>query len=87
MRAAAEIQIRCAPDRAFDTLADMRNETAWNSGVSVAELRGDEAIAQGSRFHVVNNGTPYEVTIQTYSVPRSSCSKRSGTLTSRSPTA
>src|ERR1700757_2649194 len=69
MRAAATIEIACPPEQVFDTLADMRNETQWNSGVSVAELRSDEPVAQGSRFHVVNNKTPYEVTLATYNRP------------------
>jgi uncharacterized protein YndB with AHSA1/START domain len=69
MRAAATIEIAAPPERVFDTLADMRNETQWNSGVSVAELRSDEPLAGGSRFHVVNNKTPYDVTLQTYDRP------------------
>src|SRR6476619_4415636 len=69
MRAAATIEIACPPERVFDTLADMRNETGWNSGVSVAELRSEEPVGGGSRFHVVNNKTPYEVTIETYERP------------------
>lgn len=69
MRAAATIEIACPPETVFDTLADMRNETQWNSGVSVAELRSDEPVARGSRFHVVNNKTPYEVTLETYERP------------------
>jgi uncharacterized protein YndB with AHSA1/START domain len=69
MRATATIEIACTPERVFDTLADMRNETQWNSGVSAAELRSDEPIAAGSRFHVVNNKTPYDVTLQTYDHP------------------
>ena len=69
MRAAATIEIACAPEHVFDTLADMRNETQWNSGVSVAELSSDEPVGGGSRFHVVNNKTPYEVTVETYDRP------------------
>ena len=69
MRAAATIEIACPPKKVFDTLADMRNETEWNSGVSVAELQSDEPVARGSRFHVVNNKTPYDVTVKTYDRP------------------
>jgi uncharacterized protein YndB with AHSA1/START domain len=69
VRAAATIEIACPREKVFDTLADMRNETQWNSGVTVAELRSDEPIAQGSRFHVVNNKTPYDVTLETYDRP------------------
>ena len=69
MRAAATVEIACAPEQVFDTLADMRNETQWNSGVSVAELRSDEPVARGSHFHVVNNKTPYDVTLETHDRP------------------
>ena len=69
MRAAATIEIASPPEKVFDTLADMRNETQWNSGVSVAELRSDEPVARGSRFHVINNKTPYDVTLETYERP------------------
>src|SRR3954447_10952055 len=47
----------------------MRNETRWNSGVSVAERGSGEPIARGSRFYVVNNKTPYDVTLETYDRP------------------
>jgi hypothetical protein len=56
----------------------MRNETEWNSGVSVAELRSEEPIGPGSRFHVVNNKTPYGVTLQTYERPLSLVFEGSG---------
>ena len=69
MRAAATVEIACAAEHVFDTLADMRNETQWNSGVSVAELRSDEPVGRGARFHVVNNNTPYDVTVQTCDRP------------------
>ena len=46
----------------------------WNSRVSTAELRNTElrsteSIGQGSRFAIVNGGTPYDVTITTYDRP------------------
>jgi uncharacterized protein YndB with AHSA1/START domain len=69
VRATATTPIACGPDRVFDTLADLRNEPQWNSGVSSAELESEEPIARGSRFRVVNNGTPYAVTILTYDRP------------------
>jgi hypothetical protein len=69
MRAAATVEIASAPEHVFDTLADMRNETRWNSGVSVAELRSDDPLVRGSRFHVVNNKTPYDVTLETCDRP------------------
>ena len=69
MRATATTRISCAPDRVFDTLADLRNETRWNGRVSSAELRSDEPIGLGSRFGIVNGGTSYDVTITTYDRP------------------
>jgi hypothetical protein len=61
--------IACPPEQVFDTLADLRNETQWNSRVSSAELRSAEPIGPGSRFAIVNGGTPYDVTITTYDRP------------------
>jgi len=61
--------IACPPERVFDTLADLRNDTQWNSRVSSAELRTAEPIGPGSRFVMVNGGTPYDVTITTYARP------------------
>src|SRR5436305_14518237 len=61
--------IACPPEQVFDTLADLRNETQWNSRVSSAELRSAEPIGPGSRFAIVNGGTPYDVTITTYERP------------------
>ena len=69
MRATATTRIACAPERVFDTLADLRRETDWNSRVSGAELRSAEPIASGSRFGLVNGGTSYDVTITTYDRP------------------
>jgi len=69
VRAAATTQISCAPERVFDTLADLRNETQWNARVSSAELRSEEPIGLGSRFGIVNGGSPYDVTITTYERP------------------
>src|SRR4051812_32104209 len=50
-------------------VADMRNETRWNSRVSSAALRSGEPIELGSRFAIVNGGTAYDVTITTYDGP------------------
>jgi uncharacterized protein YndB with AHSA1/START domain len=69
LRATATTRIACAPERVFDTLADLRGETQWNSRVSSAELRSEEPIALGSRFAIVNGGTSYDVTIATYDRP------------------
>jgi uncharacterized protein YndB with AHSA1/START domain len=61
--------IACPPEQVFDTLADLRNEAQWNSRVSTAELRSTEPIGEGSRFAIVNGGTPYDITITTYERP------------------
>ena len=61
--------IACPPEQVFDTLADLRNDTEWNSRVSSAELKSAEPIGPGSRFAIVNGGTPYDVTITTYERP------------------
>ena len=37
MRVAATTQIACPRETVFDTLADLRNDTRWNSHVSRAE--------------------------------------------------
>ena len=69
MRVTTTTQIACPPERVFDTLADLRNETQWNSRVNTAELRSAEPIGPGSHFAIVNGGTPYDVTITTYDRP------------------
>jgi uncharacterized protein YndB with AHSA1/START domain len=69
VRATATTRIACAPEEVFDLLADLRNETQWNSRVSSAELRSDEPIGLGSRFGIVNGGASYDVTITTYERP------------------
>jgi len=71
VRVTTTTRIACPPEQLFDTLADLRNEPQWNSRVSAAELRNTElrsteSIGQGSRFAIVNGGTPYDVTITTY---------------------
>ena len=69
MQVTAKAGIACPPEQVFDTLADLRNETHWNSRVSSAELRSDEPIGPGSRFAIVNGGTAYDVTVATYDRP------------------
>jgi uncharacterized protein YndB with AHSA1/START domain len=66
VRVTAKTRIARPPEDVFDTLADLRNDTKWNSRVSRAELRSPEPIGPGSRFAVVNGGTPYDVTITGY---------------------
>jgi len=69
VRVTTTTRINCPPEKVFDTLADLRNDTQWNSRVSRAELLSPEPIGQGSRFAIVNGGTPYDVTITTYDRP------------------
>jgi uncharacterized protein YndB with AHSA1/START domain len=69
VRIATRTGIACPPEQVFDMVADMRNETQWSRRVSSAELRTGEPIELGSRFSIVNGGTPYEVTITTYDRP------------------
>jgi len=69
VRVTAKIRIARPPEDVFDTLADLRNDTEWNSRVSRAELRSPEPIGQGSQFALVNGGTAYDVTITTYDRP------------------
>lgn len=52
-----DLHIDCPPATAFDVMADVRNETQWNDGVSKAELTTDEPIGRGSRF-VTEHGRP-----------------------------
>jgi hypothetical protein len=69
MQVATRTRITCPPEQVFDTLADLRNETQWNSRVSSAELLSGEPIGLGSRFAIVNGGTQYDVTITAYDRP------------------
>ena len=69
MRVTTTTRIGCPPEDVFDLLADLRNDTQWNSRVSSAELRSPEPIGLGSRFAIVNGGTPYDVTITSFDRP------------------
>lgn len=69
MRVTTTTRIACPPEDVFDLLADLRNDVQWNGRVSRAELRSSEPIGLGSRFAIVNGGSPYEVTITGYERP------------------
>ena len=69
VRVTTRTRIACPPEQVFDTLADLRNDTQWNSRVSSVELLSGEPIGPGSRFAMVNGGSPYDVTIATYDRP------------------
>ena len=64
--------IDCPPTTAFDLMADVRNETRWNDGVSSAELLTAEPVGPGSRF-VTTHGWPLgqiESTITAFTRPQ-----------------
>lgn len=52
-----DLHIDCPPAIAFDVMADVRNETQWNDGVSKAALITDEPVGRGSKF-VTEHGRP-----------------------------
>jgi len=69
VRVTTTTRIDCAPQQVFDTLADLRNDLKWNSRVSSAELQTAEPIGAGTRFTIVNGGTPYDASIAVYEPP------------------
>jgi len=69
VRVTTTTRIACPPEDVFDLVADLRNDPQWNSRVSSAELRSPEPIGLGSRFAIVNGGTPFDVTITDYERP------------------
>lgn len=69
MRVKATTLLACPAEKVFDTLADIRHDTQWNSRVSSVELLSPEPIGPGSRFAMVNGGSKYDVTITTYERP------------------
>lgn len=69
MRVTTTTRIACPPEEVFETLADLRNETRWNSRVSSAELQSAEPIGAGARFTIVNGGTTYDTNIAVYDPP------------------
>jgi uncharacterized protein YndB with AHSA1/START domain len=69
VRVTTTTRISCPREDVFDTLADLRNETRWDSRVSAAELRSGEPVGPDSRFAIVNGGTSYDVRITSYERP------------------
>ncbi len=63
------MQIACPQSKAFDLMADARNELKWNDDVSAVELRTDEPIGQRSTFIVVNRGREDAATITRFDRP------------------
>lgn len=67
-----DLQIGCSPATAFDLMADVRNETEWNDGVTRAEMTTEDPVGEGSAF-VTDHGGPLgqiESTIVVYDRPR-----------------
>jgi len=61
--------IHCPIEKAFDLMADARNEATWNSPVSRAELLSEEPVRPGSRFLILNRGQEYIGTIARHERP------------------
>ena len=80
MQVAAEQQIACAPEVAFDLMADARKEPGWNSQVSRVELTSGEPIGVGSQFVIVNRGEAFNVTISTYDRPGTLAFRATGSM-------
>jgi len=69
VRVTTTTRIACPRENVFDIVADLRNDPQWNSRVSSAELKSPEPVGLGSRFAIVNGGTPFDVTITSYERP------------------
>ena len=63
------MHIGCPAAKAYDLMADARNETRWNSGVAEVELRSGEPIGEGTQFIVVDKRGQHDVTITGYNRP------------------
>ncbi len=63
------MHIKCPAAKAFDPMADARNETRWNSGVSKVELKSGEPIGEGTQFAVVDKRGQHEARITAYNRP------------------
>ena len=64
------IRVKCPAARAFDLMADARNETRWNTGVKVVELQSGEPIGEGTQFRVTDKRGQHVVTITAYNRPQ-----------------
>jgi hypothetical protein len=63
------MHIKCPAAKAFDLMADARNETRWNGGVSEVELKSGEPISEGTQFMVVDKRGRHEAKITAYNRP------------------
>jgi uncharacterized membrane protein len=64
------VTIEAPIGRVFDLMADTRNEPAWNSQVSSAELVSGEPVGAGSEFTTVNRGRTFRAVLTEYDRPR-----------------
>ena len=58
-----DVRIEASIADDLETMADARNEPAWNTQVGETELLTGEPIALGSRFRTVNRGQTYTAAI------------------------
>lgn len=63
------MHIKCPAAKAFDLMADARNELRWNSGVTKVELKSGEPIGEGTQFVVVDKRGQHAVRITTHNRP------------------
>jgi hypothetical protein len=63
------MHIKCPAAKAFDLMADARNETRWNSGVSKVELTSGEPIGEGTQFMVVDKRGRHDAKITAHKRP------------------
>jgi hypothetical protein len=64
------MHIKCPAAKAFDLMADARNETRWNSGVSQVELKSGEPISEGTQFMVVDKRGQHDAKITAHNRPQ-----------------
>jgi len=63
------MHIKCPAAKAFDLMADARNETRWNSGVSKVELKSGKSIGEGTQFTVVDKRGQHDAKITAHNRP------------------
>jgi Polyketide cyclase / dehydrase and lipid transport len=63
------MHIKCPAAKAFELMADARNETRWNSGASKVELKSGEPISVGTQFTVVDKRGQHDAKITAHNRP------------------
>ncbi len=63
------MHIKCPAAKAFELMADARNETRWNSGVSKVELKSGEPISVGTQFTIVDKRGQHDAKITAHNRP------------------